>query len=473
MMAERPDLCVIGAGSAGLTVAAGASQMGARVLLIESHKMGGDCLNYGCVPSKALLAAAHAAATVRRAAAFGVDGGGASIDFARAQAHVQAVIEAIRPQDSAERFRGLGVEVIFGRARFADPATVEVGERRIAARRFVVAAGSQPFVPPIPGLDKVPFFTNETVFDNRERPRHLIVIGGGPIGAELAQAHRRLDAEVSIVEMLTLLPKDDAELVAILRTALRRDGIALHEGAKVLAVERSPAGVAVEIEGAGGSRRLEGSHLLLAAGRRPNTAGLGLEAAGIEADRGGIKVDRRLRTSNRRVYAVGDIAGGPQFTHAAGYQAGIVLRNVLFRLPAKVDYRALPWVTFTEPELAQVGLTEAEARGRAGAITVLRWPYAENDRAQAERLTEGFVKALTDRQGRILGAGIVGAHAGELIQPWVLALQNRLKIGAMAAFVAPYPTLGEINKRAAGSYYAPKLFSECTRRLVRFLARFG
>jgi len=447
--------------------------MGARVVLIEGHKMGGDCLNYGCVPSKALLAAAAAAEARRRGGAFGLSDDAGEIDFARAQAHVREVIEAIAPQDSAERFRGLGVEVILGRARFTGPDTVEVGGQRIAARRFVVATGSSPLVPPIAGLDQLPYLTNETVFDNETRPPHLLVIGGGPIGAELALAHRRLGAEVSIFEMATLLPKDDPELVEVLRLALRREGIALHEGARVRSVAAAAEGIAVDLEEAGSRRSIVGSHLLVAAGRRTNTDGLGLEAAGIEAGPGGIVVDRRLRTTNRRVYAVGDVAGGPQFTHVASYQAGIIIRNALFRLPAKVDGRALPWVTYTDPELAQVGLTEDAARQRAGEIRVLRWPFAENDRAQAERRTEGFVKALTDKRGRILGCGIVGAHAGELIQPWVLAIQNRLKIGALASYVAPYPTFGEAGKRAAGSFYAPKLFNARTRAIVRFLARFG
>jgi len=475
-MSDRIDVCVIGAGSGGLTVAAGASQMGARVVLIEGHKMGGDCLNYGCVPSKALLAAAQAAENRRRGLAFGLAANGAEVCFARAQRHVREVIERIEPQDSAERFRGLGVEVIFGHARFVGADRVEVGERTIQARRFVIATGSSPLVPPIPGLDQVPYLTNETIFDNPTRPGHLIVLGGGPIGVELAQAYRRLGSAVTVVEMARLLPKDDPELVAVVRQRLLREGVAILEGAKVTGAGADGGGITVTVEGGEigeDRRRLKGSHLLIAAGRRANVGELSLDAAGIEAGRGGVVVDRRLRTSNKRVFALGDVAGGPQFTHIASYQAGIVLRNVLFRLPAKVNYRAAPWVTYTDPELAQVGLGEDAARERAGDVRILRWPFAENDRAQAERQTDGFIKVVTDKRGRILGAGIVGAHAGELIQPWILALQAGWKIGRLASMIAPYPTLGEVNKRVAASYYLPKLFSDRTRKLVRFLARFG
>ncbi len=471
--ARKVDICVIGAGSGGLSVAAGASQMGASVVLIERHKMGGDCLNYGCVPSKALLAAARAAEGSRHGERFGISSNQTEVSFAKAQAHVREVIAAIEPQDSPERFRGLGVDVIFGEARFTGASEITVGDDAITARRIVIATGSSPFVPPIPGIDETPYFTNETVFENSALPAHLIVIGGGPIGLEMAQAHRRLGARVTVVEMLSILPKDDPELVAVVRQRLLREGTEILEDTKVNAVAIEGDDVTVEVEGPDGVMRLIGTHLMVAAGRRPNLAGLNLEAAGIEAGPGGITVDRRLRTSNKRVYAVGDVAGGLQFTHIASYHAGIVLRNALFRMPAKTDYRAAPWVTYTEPELAHVGLSESEARAQSGDIRVLRWPFAENDRAQAERETDGFVKVATSRKGRILGASIVGQHAGELIQPWILAIANGMKIGRMASIIAPYPTLGEANKRAAGSYYLPGLFSERTRKIVRFLAALG
>jgi pyruvate/2-oxoglutarate dehydrogenase complex dihydrolipoamide dehydrogenase (E3) component len=468
------DICVIGAGSAGLSVAAGAAQMGARTVLIEAAKMGGDCLNTGCVPSKSLIAAARAAATIRHADRFGVQAGEPCVDFGAVNRHVHDVIAAIAPHDSVERFTGLGCTVIQARARFLDDRTVEADGQRIQARRFVVATGSRAGVPPIPGLDGVPFFTNETLFDNSRLPGHLLVIGGGPIGCEMAQAHRRLGAGVTVLDRGNVLPKDDPELVAVVRNALLADGIELMENAQIRRVERRDDGLAVVAGEGAQERAIEGSHLLVAAGRRPNVDDLGLEAAGVRYTPRGIEVDARLRTSNRRIFAAGDVAGGYQFTHLAGYHAGIVLRNALFRLPSKADTRALPWVTYTDPELAHVGLTEAQAREAHGkAVRVLRAEFAGNDRAQAERATEGLIKVVVGKRGHVLGASIVGAHAGELILPWVLAIGQRLKIGALAGVIAPYPTLSEISKRAAGSYYTPTLFGPRTRALVRLLGRLG
>jgi pyruvate/2-oxoglutarate dehydrogenase complex dihydrolipoamide dehydrogenase (E3) component len=345
----------------------------------------------------------------------------------------------------------------------------------VRARRIVIATGSVPSAPPIPGLKDVAFLTNETVFENGVLPEHLIVIGGGPIGLEMAQAHRLLGARVTVLEVARVMAKDDPELAGLLVERLRADGIAIEEGAQIRRIEGAAGRIAVVLEEGAGERRIEGTHLLVAAGRRANLQGLDLEKAGIATDaRGALVVDRRLRTTNRRVFAVGDAAGGPQFTHVAGYHAAIVIRNALFRLPAKVDYRALPWVTYTEPELAQVGMTEADAlRAHPGDVEVLRWSFHENDRAQAERETHGLVKVMARRNGRVLGASIIGAHAGELIQSWGLAISGGLKLATIAGMIAPYPTLGEVNKRAAGSFFTPKLFSDRTRRLVRLLAKLG
>ena len=467
------DVCVIGAGSGGLTVAAGAVQMGASVVLIEQGRMGGDCLNYGCVPSKSLIAAGRVAHTIRTAGRFGVNGHEPEVDFLRVHNHVKGVIAAIAPHDSQERFEGLGVNVLRACARFVGRQEVEADGRRIQARRIVVATGSSPALPPIPGLAEVSHLTNETIFELTERPKHLIVIGGGPIGCELAQAHRRLGARVTVLELFKILPHDDLDAVGIVRDQLRAEGIDLREQVQVKSVAPEGDGIAITLEQAGTEQRLTGSHVLVATGRRPNVDDLGLEVAGIDYDQKGIKVDARLRTSNKRVYAIGDVVGGLQFTHVAAHHAGVVLKNVLFKLPAKVETRAVPWVTYTDPELAHVGLTEAQARQRDIQVQVVRWSFAENDRAQAERAPRGFAKVLVDRRGRIYGATIVGERAGELIHTWVLALANGIKIGAMAQFIAPYPTLGEVSKRAAGSFYAPKLFSLRTRKLVRLLMRFG
>jgi pyruvate/2-oxoglutarate dehydrogenase complex dihydrolipoamide dehydrogenase (E3) component len=468
------DLCVIGAGSGGLSVAAGAVQMGARTVLVERGRMGGDCLNFGCVPSKALIAAARTADAMRRAGRFGIRPVEPEIDFAAVNDHVHDVIAGIAPTDSVERFEGLGVTVLQAEARFTGPGEIVAGDTTVRAKRFVLATGSTAAVPPIPGLDGVPFLTNESLFDLRDRPERLIVIGGGPIGMEMAQAHARLGSAVTVVEQAQALAREDADLVAAVRPALARDGVEVLEGTAVRRVEKTKTGIAVIVAtGEGPERRLDGSHLLVATGRKPTVDGLGLDAAGVAVGKGGVEVDARLRTTNKRIFAVGDVAGGPQFTHLAGYHAGIVIRNALFRLPAKIDLSALPRVTYLDPELAQVGLTEAEARAAGHAPEVLTWPLAENDRARAERATEGLAKAVVGKGGRILGAGIAGPHAGELIQPWVLAIQEKRKIGALASMIAPYPTLGEVSKRAAGAYYAPKLFSDRTRTIVRWLLKLG
>ena len=453
----RADLCIVGAGSGGLSIAAGAVQMGASVILIEQSRMGGECLNTGCVPSKALLAAAARG-----------DG------FAAAYDHMRGAIAAIEPHDSAERFRGLGVHVVFGKARFVAPRFLEVGDTSVTARRFVVATGSAPVVPSIPGLDAVPYFTNETLFDSAPEPSHLLVLGGGPVGVEMSQAYRRLGAQVTLIEKRRVLGRDDPELAAIVRASLVADGVTIHEDAPVSAVEATGDGGVVLTCGSGdASLRLSGSHLLVAAGRRPKIEGLGLEDAGVALNDGVPLVDRRLRTTNKRIFAIGDVVGPYRFTHTASYQARIVITNALFRLPARVRYDAVPWVTYTDPELAHVGLSEAEARTSGQEVRILRFPFAENDRAIAEGATTGLIKVMATKRGRVLGASIVGAHAGELILPWVLAVKYRLGVGKLAQAIVPYPTLSEVSARAAGSFHTPTLFSARTKRLVRMLARLG
>lgn len=464
-----PDVCVIGGGSAGLVVAAGAAQLGLKVVLVERAEMGGDCLNFGCVPSKALIAAAKAAQAQRSGAAFGIAPVEPKVDFAKVMDHVAGVIAAIAPNDSVERFEGLGVRVLKEEARFIGRTELQAGPHRIRSKRIVLATGSRPTAPPIPGLADVPYLTNETVFGNRTLPAHLIVIGGGPIGLEMAQAHRRLGARVTVLEAFGFLAKDDPELSAIVLERLRSEGVDLRANVKIARIESGPSGIVAILDG---GERLEGSHLLVATGRAPNVEGLDLDKAGVALTKRGITVDGRLRTSNRNVWAIGDCNGLYLFTHMAGYEASLFIRGALFRAPAKLDPTIVPWATYTDPELAQVGLSEGEARKQHGeAIRVLRWKLAENDRAQAERETDGLVKVITDPRGRVLGAAIVGPHAGDLIQPWCLALSKRLRIAAMASFVPPYPTLGEASKRAAGSYFTEALFGPRTRGLVRFLAR--
>jgi pyruvate/2-oxoglutarate dehydrogenase complex dihydrolipoamide dehydrogenase (E3) component len=460
------DICIIGAGSGGLSVAAGAVQMGARVVLIEGGEMGGDCLNYGCVPSKALIASAKHAHAMTSGGPFGIAPVEPQVDYAAAKDRVRRVIETIAPVDSQERFEGLGVHVIRAHARFISDRELEAGGDTIRARRFVVATGSHPLVPEIEGLADVPYDTNETIFELRERPGHLIVVGGGPIGMEMAQAHRRLGSEVTVLSAGRPLAKDDPELAAIVVERLREEGVRIEEGARVTRVSAGPT---VHLED---GRSFTGTHLLLAVGRKAVVDGLGLDAAGVEHTAKGVTVGDDLRTTNRRIYAVGDVTGRQQFTHVAGYHAGVVVRSVVLGLPAKVREDHIPWATYTDPELAQVGLTEEAARERHGdRLEVVRFDFHENDRAQAEGATTGLIKVMVAK-GRPIGASIVGQGAGELIGVWALALANRLKMSQVTAMVAPYPTLGEVSKRAAGAYFAPRLFENPTvKRVVRLVQR--
>ncbi|MDA3887619.1 MAG: FAD-dependent oxidoreductase, partial [Allgaiera sp.] len=450
----------------GLSVASGAAQMGARVVLIEAAEMGGDCLNSGCVPSKALIAAAqHAQST--RSGGLGIAGMAPRVDFTAVMAHVRATIAAIAPHDSQERFEGLGVRVIRARARFTSPRSLEAGGQRISARRFVIATGTRPAIPPIPGLADTPYLTNETIFGLTALPDHLIVLGGGPIGIELAQAFRRLGARVTVIEAATPLGREDPELAQVALARLRAEGVEIREKTPARAISGTDGAIAVETE----AGTIRGTHLLVATGRAPVTDDLGLDLAGIETHQGAVKVDRHLRSSNRRVYAVGDVAGRGQFTHLAGYHAGIVLRALALGLPAKLRDDHIPRVTYTDPEIAQVGLTEAEARARWPDIEVIRTPLTGNDRARAEGIHDGVLK-LVIRRGRPVGAGIVGPGAGELIAFWALALAARRKLSAIAGTVLPYPTLSEVSKSAAGTYFSPKLFANpWIERMVRLVQR--
>jgi len=446
----KVDLCVIGAGAGGLSVAAGAAQMGARVVLIEAGEMGGDCLNWGCVPSKALLSAAAR-----------------GLGWQAAHEHLSATIAAIAPHDSQERFEGLGVTVLRGFARFTGPAEVNVNDTSVTARRFVIATGSRPLIPAIPGLEDVPYLTNETIFDLPAPPAHLLVIGAGPVGLELALAHRRLGAQVTVFEAGRALGREDPEAAAGVLSALRAEGVTIHEETPVTALAATEDGIAAQAGGVTHS----GSHLLIAAGRAARIEDLGLDLAGVRTHPGGIEVDDRLRTSNRRIYAIGDVTGQAQFTHAAGYQAGVVVRPILFGLPARAG-APIPRVTYTEPELAQIGLTEAEARAAHGdRVEVIRVELGANDRALAGADTGGFLKLMVLR-GRPVGVTILASDAGEQIALWALALGRRLKLSAIAGMVLPYPTRAEISKRAAGTYFSPRLFGNPNvKRVVRAVQR--
>ncbi|QUS56475.1 dihydrolipoyl dehydrogenase family protein [Pseudovibrio brasiliensis] len=470
-----PDICVIGAGSGGLSVAAAAAAFGVDVVLIEKGKMGGDCLNYGCVPSKAIIAAGKAAATFRSSEKFGVGAHEPEIDFSKVNDHVHDVIATIAPHDSVERFEGLGVNVIQGAGEFISADTVKVGDQLIKARRYVVATGSSAAVPPIPGIENTPYLTNENLFELTERPEHLIIIGAGPIGMEMAQAHRRLGSRVTVIEALRPLAVTDPDHAAQVIRKMEAEGVEILANTKVNAVERTDNGVKISIkvdDEADGT--VEGTHLLIAAGRAPNVSSLGLEAAGIEYTRKGIKTDDGLRTTNRKVYAIGDVAGGAQFTHAAGAHASLVIRSILFRMPINHNSITMPAVTYTEPEIGQVGLSEQQAREQFGdKLKVLTAEFSGNDRALAEGKGEGQVKLLANGKGQLVGASIVGPGAGEQIGLLALMISQKLKVGALLGVVFPYPTLNEAIRRAALTYYADAPKNPWVRRILALLRKFG
>ena len=474
----RPDLCIIGAGAAGLSVAASAAALGVSTVLIERGLMGGECLNTGCVPSKALIAVSRAAEgppeVLRRAAGTA----SSTPDFGLALAHVKRTIGAIAPTDSAARYTALGVTVLKSEAAFVNRSTVEAAGLRIMARRFVIASGSTPALPELAGLDAVPYLTNETVFDLEDRPRHLIIVGGGPTGCEFGQAFRRLGSEVTVFETETLLRREDPELAAVARAALERGGVSLHENSRLAAVAVAEGGVRVHYtDSASTPRQAVGSHILIAAGRTPSLAGLGLDTAFIKHDKSGIIVDHGMRSSNRRVFAVGDCAGGAaggsSSSHAASLQASLVIRSALFRMPVRFDPVLLPRVTFTDPEIAAVGLSEEEARAKYGRIRLSRFPLGETDRARAEARTEGLVKLVAKPNGRLLGAAVAGDGAGEMIGLWALALKARMNLAQIAGLTLPYPTLSEASRRAALDFYAPLAKRPMVRSLLRFLRAFG
>ncbi len=468
--AGRRDLVIIGGGAAGLVVASVAAQLGLAVTLIErGERLGGDCLHTGCVPSKSLLHAARVAYTVRHAAGAGLEAALSPVDLGRVMDRVHAVIDRIQEHDDPERFRGYGCEVLLGEAaRFVSPHEVEVGGRRIRGRRFVIATGSRPVVPPVPGLEAAAPLTNENVFALRELPRRLVVLGAGPVGLELGQAFARLGSRVTVIERLEgLLPQGEPALAAALRQRLEAEGMVFLTGTTVESVTPGADGQVVLCSD---GRTIEADRILVAAGRRPDVAGLGLDAAGVAAGPHGIRVDRRLRTTQRHIYACGDVCGPYAFTHMAEYQAGIVIGNAVFRLPRRADYRVVPQVIYTDPEYAQVGLTEHQARARGLDPVVLEFSFSGIDRALTDDESWGGMRLIT-RRGHILGASLLGPRAGELIHEVALAMKAGATVGDLSATIHAYPTLAQIHRRTANTFYAGKLFSPATRRLVKWLNR--
>ena len=466
------DICVIGAGAAGLSVAAGAAQLGLSVVLFEEGEMGGDCLNTGCVPSKALIAAAKTAHAMQHASRFGIEDAKAVIDWNKLRGHIDGVIETIAPIDSQERFEGLGCTVFREHAVFTDPRTVESASAKVTAQKFVIATGASAFVPPIPGLSETPFLTNETVFAQETQPKSLIVLGGGVIGVELGQAFARLGTQVTLVEAMTIMGPQEPEAVEIVRASLTADGVTVHEGTKAVAVSGDQNEIEVTLED---GRVLKAERLLVAVGRAARVETIGLDKAKVTYSRRGVATDDRLRSvSNSRVWAIGDVAGKEQLTHAAGFHASVFIRNAVFKAPATAVVPNMPAVAYCDPEVAKIGLTEAQAREQFGSdVTVTKAEFEDNDRAQTERSTEGFCKLVIGKGGKILGATVVGEGAGEAIQLVGLAMANKKGVSAITSLISPYPTRSEIVKRAAGAYFTPKLFSDRTRKLVKFLKLLG
>ncbi|MFT7235064.1 MAG: pyruvate/2-oxoglutarate dehydrogenase complex dihydrolipoamide dehydrogenase (E3) component [Methylophagaceae bacterium] len=442
------DLCVIGGGAAGLVTAAGAAALGAKVILIERDKLGGDCLYTGCIPSKTLLHSAQVAYAVKRASRAGLSATLAPVDQQKVLERVTQVIQKIEPNDSPERFRKLGVEVLFSQAQFIDGNTLTAGERTITSRHFVIATGSRPLLPDIAGLDSVDFLTNETIFDLTETVKHLIVIGSGPIACELAQSYARLGAKVTIVSQSGLLPREDKDLSAVVKTQFESEQIELHLEVDVEQVIKTDTGLAVQFYH-DEHDIVEGSHILVATGRLANIEGLGLEQAGVAFNAGHLVLDKRLRTTNKHIFACGDVAGPYLFTHMAEHQAGVVLRNTLFHLPTKAQTLGISWCTFTSPELARVGLSEYEVREQGKAHEVYCFPFAEIDRAITDDDTTGMAKVITSPRGKILGACIVGPNAGELIAEYSLAMSAGLSVSALSKTIHLYPSLAQINRRVA------------------------
>jgi pyruvate/2-oxoglutarate dehydrogenase complex dihydrolipoamide dehydrogenase (E3) component len=472
--APRYNLVVIGAGTAGLVSAAGAAGLGAKVALVERELMGGDCLNVGCVPSKALIRSARAFADTQRTAAYGLGVTRDSrVDFTAVMERMRRLRAALSSKDGAERFQGLGVDVFLGEGRFSGPDTVEVGGKTLRYSRAVIATGSRAASLPIPGLDQAGFLTNETIFSLSSLPERLLVIGAGPLGCELAQAFRRFGSYVALLEAEPgILPREDREAAEILRRKLLRDEIDLVEGCRIQAVEGRRGEKLVTLECGGQRRTIPCDEILVAGGRKPAVGGLNLEAAGVEYDdRTGVKVDDRLRTTNPRVFAAGDICSQYKFTHVSDAMARIVIQNALFFGRECASALTVPWCTYTDPEIAHVGLYEHEARDRGIAVTTFVQPLSEVDRAVLDGETEGFVKVhVREGSDEILGATVVASHAGEILSELTLAMVGKLGLSTIAQTIHPYPTQAEAIRKIGDAYNRTRLTPRVSWLLRRWLA---
>ena len=473
------DMVVIGGGAAGLTAAGMSGVLGAKTALVSDAPLGGDCTWHGCVPSKSLLKAAKVAHEIRSAAKYGLVAPDLVHNWTQIMARVHSIREHVYEEaDAPPHMEKLGVEIIPARARFIDQNSVEITDSRtqakrvISSKRFIIATGSRPRIPKIEGIDHVGVLTNESLFELKEQPQRLLILGAGPIGMEMAQAHRRLGSKVTVIERGRCLSKDDEEHATLLLQRLSAEGVSVRQKTGVTAVRHGPRGIVLSLDEGGQMSEIEGSHLLVATGRSPRVDALGLDEAGVTFDKGGIVVDAKLRTNVHGVYAIGDVvAKAPHFTHIAAYHAGIAVQNALLLPYAKTDYASLPWVTYCDPELAHVGLSEADARKQHGSdVQLLRFEIEANDRAQTEHATLGSVKVWARKNGQVLGVSILAAHAGEMAHLWSLAIRSGLQLKAIACMISPYPTFGEASKSAAGELYKPKLFSPLAKRVVRLFS---
>jgi pyruvate/2-oxoglutarate dehydrogenase complex dihydrolipoamide dehydrogenase (E3) component len=466
------DIGIIGGGAAGLTVASGAAQLGAKTLLIEKEKeLGGDCLHFGCVPSKTLIRTAQAYHTMKHAQTFGLPGVDLPpVDFAKVSERIRSVIATIQEHDSEERFCSLGAKVEFGAPSFSDDHAVRLNGREISAKNWVIATGSSPDSPPLEGLNKTPYITNKEIFYLDRLPESMIILGAGPIAIEMAQAFRRLGTKVHVVQRSgQILTKEDKDMADEVMEVLASEGVAFHLNTSVLGIKDLGNEREVLLKDKEGSTRsVKAEKLLVAMGRDPNIQGLNLEGAGVAFDRKGVKVDERMRTSQKHIYAAGDVTGKFLFTHAAGYEGGIVVANAIFHLPRKADYTFLPWCTYTDPELASIGMNEKAAKEAGIDYTIFMEPFSGNDRSLAEGERVGKIKMLLDKKEKLLGVQILGPQAGELLSEWVAVLNGKVKLSTLASAVHPYPTLGEINKRVAGNYLLPKIFSDRIKKGLKF-----
>jgi pyruvate/2-oxoglutarate dehydrogenase complex dihydrolipoamide dehydrogenase (E3) component len=462
------DMGVIGGGAAGLTVASGAAQLGARTLLIEKEReLGGDCLHFGCVPSKTLIKSAHVYHLMKHATDYGLPAVKVPpVDFQRVSTRIKGVIATIQKHDSQERFCGLGAQVKFGAAEFTDEHTVTLDGGTYSAKNWVIATGSSPIAPPIPGLADTPFITNKEIFYLDRLPPSMIVLGGGPIGIEMAQAFNRFGTRVVVVDRADqILGKEDKDMADTVMAVMAAEGVAFQLGAAISAVRDTGRMKEVVItDHQGQAQTLQAEIILVAMGRGANVHGLGLDHIGVNHTGRGIAVDQRLRTNHSHIYAAGDVNGGFQFTHAAGYEGGIVVSNAIFHLPRKTDYTYLPWCTYTDPELASIGMNQKAAAAAGLHTKVWEEPFKDNDRSLAEGENTGRIRLIVDEKEKPLGVQILGPRAGDLISEWVAALNGKVKLSTIAGAIHPYPTIGEINKKVVGALFAPKIFSENIRK---------